>query len=154
MKRHPYLQFLCRCLFLPCFNLILLILNSIGIGTLNSDSGFLSSDNLLINMVFLAVDCLFLTLEFLDAFGILNFIFFGMIVNQKSSKNLGFQAVMFSAIVISFFSYFILCIPAFEPHIDWVISSTKVSFLFSVVPTVIVIGIKYAIWKVQDKHQD
>lgn len=144
MKRFQFCS-----LLLPCLNVLLAICNGFGIGTLNTDSQFLNANQWFVWIPFVAVDSLVFFVGVLDVFGIINFIFFSIIVNSRVLKNLGLKRVMLSAVLTSFVSYFILCIPTFELRGDWFASSVELAFLFSVLPTVIAICIRYVIWKVQ-----
>ncbi len=146
-------HFLLGSLLLPCLDALLVLLNAFGLGTLNADCPLLNADDWFVRIPFVAVDSLLLVLGFLDVFGMINFIFFSVIVNSRVLTNLGFKIVLLSTVTISFISYFILCIPTFEARISWFVSFMELSLLFSVLPTVMAVCIRYTIWKVQQKHK-
>lgn len=151
MKNTLYRRFLFHCSLLICLNTLLIIFSQLGIGTLNSECGFIDSDNLLVSMVFSAVDLMVIFVDILTVLGIVNFIFFSILVNEKILRDLGLNAVLLSTITISLLSYFILCIPDFEPEIFWFVISLKSAFLFSVLPAVTAVCIKYVLWKMRKK---
>lgn len=153
LTRHQYIHFLFCSLLLPCLDVLLIIFNTLGLGTLNADCPLLNSVDWFVSMPFVAVDFLLFVLEFLAVLGIVNFIFFSIIVNSRVLANLGFKTVLLSTVVISCVSYFILCIPTFEPGMDWFVYFMELSLLFSVLPSVIAVCIRYAIWKTQQRHK-
>lgn len=153
LTRNQYMHFLFCSLLLPCLDALLVLLNAFGLGALNADCPMLNSDDWFISIPFVAVDSLLFVLEFLVVFGIVNFIFFSVIVNSRALATLRFKTVLLSTVVVSFVSYFILCIPTFEPRIDWFVSFMELSLLFSVLPSVMAVCIRYAIWKTQQRHK-
>lgn len=146
-------HFLLSSLLLPCLDALLVLLNAFGLGTLNADCPLLNADHWFVSVPFVAVDFLLFVLEFLAAFGIVNFIFFSVIVNSRALTTLGFRTVLVSTVGISFVSYFILCISTFEPRMYWFVNSVELSLLFSVLPSVMAACIRYAIWNVQQKQK-
>ena len=157
MKNTLYRRFLFHCSLLLCFNALLVIFNHWGLGNVNAEENILiNSDNLLVSMVFSAVDLILIFLEFLDVSGIIYFSFFSILVNNKILKNSGIKVILTSTITISLLSYLILCIPEFElEHITfWLVNSLKLAFLFSVLPTVTAVSIKYILWKIREKYKN
>ena len=152
MKNTLYKRFVLHCSLLLCFNTLLVIFNHWGLGRINAEENILiNSDNLLVSMVFSAVDLILLFLEFLDVLGIIYFVFFSILVNNKILKNLGVKVILISTITISLLSYLILYIPEFElEHVTfWLTNSLKLAFLFSVLPTVTAVSIKYILLRIK-----
>ena len=156
MKNTLYRSFLFRCSSLLLLNTLLVIFNHWGLGTLNSEEKcvFINSDSLIVSMVFTAVDLILIFLEFLDASGIVNFTFFCILVNEKTLKNLGIKIILLCAITTSLLSYFILYIPDISLENFWYVISLKSIVLFSVLPAVAAVCIKYVLWEMREKHKN
>ena len=156
MQNTLYKSFLFRCSLLLLLNTLLVIFNHWGLGTLNSGEKcvLINSDSLIVSMVFTAVDLISIFLEFLDASGIVNFTFFCILVNEKTLKNLGVKNILLCAITTSVLSYFILYIPDISLENFWYVLSLKSIVLFSVLPVVAAVCIKYVLWKMREKHKN
>lgn len=154
LTNHEYIKFLFCNLVLPCFSALLIIFNALGIGTSNSDCQFLNEDNGFFSTAFVAIDFLLFAVEALDVFGIINLCFFSVIVNNKVLENLGLKLVLLATIVTSLVNYFILCIPTIDPNVFWLRSFIELSFLFSILPTVIAVCLRYTILKAKQKHKN
>lgn len=154
MKNTLYRRFLFYCSLLICLNTLLVIFNHYGLGTLNSEEKcvLINSDDLFVSIIFTAVDFILIFLEFLDVSGIVNFTFFCILVNEKILKDLGIKVILLSTITTSLLSYFILYIPDISLENFWYVISLKSILLFSVLPAVVAVCIKYALWKIREKH--
>lgn len=76
MKNTLYRILLFQCSLLLCFNTLLVIFNHWGLRNVKAEKNILiNSDNLLVSMVFSAVDLILIFLEFLDVSGIIYFVF-------------------------------------------------------------------------------
>ena len=155
MKNTIYRRFLFLCSLLIWLNILLIIFNHWGLGTLNSEEEcvLMNSDNLFVSMVFTAVDVILTFLEVLDVLGIVNFIFFGILVNETILKNLEIKTILLTTITTSLLSYFMLYIPDIRLGFFWYVISLKSIFLFSVLPTVTVVTIKYILGKIREKYK-
>ena len=156
MKNTLYRRFLFHCSLLLFLNTLLVIFNHWGLGTLNSEEKcvLINSNSLIVSMVFTAVDLILIFLEFLDVSGIVNFTFFCILVNEKTLKNLGIKIILLCAITTSLLSYFILYIPDISLENFWYVISLKSIFLFSVLPAVAAVCIKYVLWKMREKNKN